>query len=169
MRRFWIVLTSLKGCLRVKSVVGLFPWCVLVRIIEHQPTARLQLFLIIHRDVCASLLVGLSHSVQSTVVEAGCRDNSLRWHYCTTVQATVWTGDMQQCHSEEEVSMEVVFPPPSASSPSHRGSEERQSGASPSSELQTQQAQFTQQGQRDDGREGKLTTTTIAHQPWLSC
>lgn len=41
-----------------------------------------------------------------------------------------------------------TFSPPPLS---HRGSEERHSGASPSSELQTRQAQLALQGQRDDG------------------
>lgn len=55
-------------------------------------------------------------------------------------------------------SSHTFFPPPTASSPSHRGSEERHSGASPSSALQTQQAQSPLQSQRDDVREGKLKT-----------
>lgn len=55
-------------------------------------------------------------------------------------------------------SLDSFLSPPPTPPHSHRGSEERHSGASPSSELQTQQAQLTLQGQRDDGREGKATT-----------
>lgn len=43
-----------------------------------------------------------------------------------------------------------LSPPPTPPTPSHWGSEERHSGASPCSELQTQQARLTLQGQRDD-------------------